>query len=201
MVRAARGSLTDIHDQTTSRLMYSLAFLLRDSRTTSSDSHQCRRRTSDKLLRLRNLRHSKTAAIEREVFPTGSPRAGGTRRARGNVHGSRSSGNRPGEPVNPLAPQVRGDRFRSMPTARVYLGSYNFSEPRPTTENGENLLLINDRTGRRGVHGRGRPHLRPLRVPREAGGREDQGRCTPVAMPPSTPARRPGGSATTPNRL
>jgi len=31
-----------------------------------------------------------------------------------------------------------------VPTARVYLGSYNFSSP-ADTENGENLLLVRDR--------------------------------------------------------
>ena len=61
------------------------------------------------------------------------------------------------------------------PTARVYMGSYNFSTP-ADTKNGENLLLIRDRRIAVVLHGRGAAHLRPLPLPRSTQQRADSDR-------------------------
>ena len=67
------------------------------------------------------------------------------------------------------------------PTARVYLGSYNFSNP-ADTKNGENLLLIRDRRIAVSYMIEALAHFRPLPLPRR----------------PARRPRRPGRSCSSP---
>ena len=86
------------------------------------------------------------------------------------------------------------------PTARVYLGSYNFSIPADTQERREPAPDPRP-PHRRLVHGRGAPHLRPLPLPRgPAGGEEGAERSSSSRSRRARPAKSRGGPRTTRTR-
>ena len=76
------------------------------------------------------------------------------------------------------------------PTARVYMGSFNFSAAADTS-NGENLLLIKDRRIAVVLRRRGDADLRPLPIPRGTSGSEEAGRSSNSQPAPRRTGEKP----------
>jgi len=129
---------TDIADGTTSSLLYSLAFLYQ---TPGVIQNAIKKVSSDNKLFVYGISDKKVGGLDLQkpdgnvspVFPT------------------QLSKNLPA----PFSEEPKGGGGNRMhhkfvvidfdkPTARIYLGSYNFSNP-ADTKNGENLLIIRDR--------------------------------------------------------
>lgn len=138
---AALQSIADDLEQTKSCLLYSLAFL---AQTKGSIREAITRITKNKKIFVYGIADRKVGGIDLQT-PDGNVPP---------VYPAALSKDLP-EPFKSEPTGLSGNRGTRMhhkflvidfdrPTARVYLGSYNFSGP-ADTKNGENLLLIKDR--------------------------------------------------------
>jgi phosphatidylserine/phosphatidylglycerophosphate/cardiolipin synthase-like enzyme len=129
----------DISKNTTSSLFYSLAFL---SQTPGVIRQAIKKQASDKNIFVYGMADKKVGELQLRrpdgnvspVFPTALVKADTPEPFKSEVSGG--GGNR----MHHKFLVIDFDK----PTARVYMGSYNFSRP-ADTKNGENLLLIKDR--------------------------------------------------------
>ena len=129
---------TDIETKTTSSLLYSLAFLYE---TPGAVRDAIKAVTDDKNIFVYGISDKKVGGLDVQD-PSGNVAP---------VFATQLSANVP-EPFKSEPSGGRGTRMHhkftvidfDKPTARVYLGSYNFSEP-ADLKNGENLVIVRDR--------------------------------------------------------
>jgi hypothetical protein len=129
----------DINDGTTSSLFFSLAFLYQ---TKGAIRDAIEKKLKDEEIFVYGISDKKTGGLDLQKPDGGNPAP---------VFPAALSKNVP-EPFSTEPTGGGGTRMHhkfvvidfDKPTARVYLGSYNFS-PAADTKNGENLLLIKDR--------------------------------------------------------
>jgi phosphatidylserine/phosphatidylglycerophosphate/cardiolipin synthase-like enzyme len=172
---------TDIGDNTASSLFYSLAFLYQ---TTGPILDAIKKVTADDAIFVYGISDRQVGGLDLQK-PDGSTAP---------VFPSQLSGNVPPpfsmEPTGGSGVRVH-HKFTvidfNQPTARAYVGSYNFSSE-ADMKNGENLSPNPRPPHRRLLHGRSPPHLRPLPLPRPSGSQATS-RPSPYKAP-AHPSRR-----------